>query len=100
MSNWTSETLVSVLGLKIGSQGPLGKAYVRTGPNVRLNVNIAMKITCFISFLLFSRPVLIRLTTSKESPGWRLQQRRIPIAVTSRPGFLILCSEMPVETRL
>ena len=68
--------LVAMLGLTVGAQGPVGKAYVRTGPNVRLKVNVAMKIARFISFLLFLRPVLIRLTTYKESLGWRLQHRR------------------------
>jgi len=58
-----------VLGLTVGAQGPLGKAYVRAEPNVKLNANIAMKIARFISFLLFLRPVLIGLTAYKESPG-------------------------------
>jgi len=73
MNIWTPETLVGVLGLRVGAQGLLGKANVRTEPNVRLKANIAMKIARFISFLLFLRPVLIRLTTYKESLGWRLQ---------------------------
>ena len=53
-----------------------GKAYIRTEPNVRLKVNVAMRIARFISFLLFLRPVLIRLTTYKESRCWKLQEAR------------------------
>jgi hypothetical protein len=58
-----------VLALTVGAQGLLGKAYIRAEPNVKLNANIAMKVARFISFLLFLRPVLIGLTTDKESPG-------------------------------